>query len=162
MEGFRRNEKVIVVGNLNAKARHSSGEWEGVIGVGYSGIPGVNGNGEKLIQMCTERDLIVGRACFENEDVRKQMWVRRDNGKIGPIDNGIITRYSRVNVFLRGAEGGMLGHYLVEANLKVKKKREVPGRRGRDTKTNRSDQGRRTTEKDASEKVSEQKLRNYG
>ena len=52
--------KVVVVGNMNARVGDS--KVEGV--VGKCGVSGVNKNGRKLIEMCTEKRLSVESTLF--------------------------------------------------------------------------------------------------
>ena len=67
ISGFRENERIIVLGDMNAKV--GDHEREGVIG--KYGVPGVNENGERLIEVCAERRLIIGNTRFQKKLIKK-------------------------------------------------------------------------------------------
>ena len=113
-------ERVVVLGDMNAKV--GDREIDGI--TGKFGVPGVNENGEKLVEMCAERDLIVGNTWFQKKMIHKYTWVR-DNGEERSlidyvlVDKQMKKRLLDVTVY-RGAAGGMSDHYLVEAKVVVK------------------------------------------
>ena len=57
LSGFSEIEKIIVLGDMNAKV----GDHERGV-TGKYGVPGVNENGECLVGMCAERRMIIGNA----------------------------------------------------------------------------------------------------
>ena len=139
LQGFRANEKVVVLGDLNARVGDST--IPGIIG--DFGVNGVNANGERMIEMCGECEMAVGNTYFKKRLIHKITWVRRGGGETGDralMDYVLISskdkeRLLDVNV-LRGVHGGMSDHFLVEGKLKVKykweKRREGEGERGRE------------------------------
>ena len=56
MDGLSTRNYVVVLGDLNARV--GNGEVEGV--VGKYGVPGENENGERLLDMCVEQELVIG------------------------------------------------------------------------------------------------------
>ena len=119
ISGFSEGERVIVLGDLNAKVGER--EIDGV--VGKFGVPGVNENGECLVEMCVERGLIVGNTWFQKKMIHKYTWERDNGDERSLIDYVLIeskykNRLKDVSVF-RGAAGGMSDHYLVEAKMRV-------------------------------------------
>ncbi|WP_340581677.1 hypothetical protein, partial [Klebsiella pneumoniae] len=69
---FEPSERVIVVGDLNAKVGEAF--REGV--VGNFRLPVVNENGEHLIELCIERGLVIGNTYFKKK--RINMYPRYD------------------------------------------------------------------------------------
>ena len=116
---FSEDERVIVLGDLNAKV--GDREIEGVIG--KYGVPGVNENGESLIEMCNERSMIVGNTYFEKKLIYKYTWERENGGERSLIDYVLVekmhkSRLKDVSV-RRGVAGGMSDHYLIEAVVRL-------------------------------------------
>ena len=70
---FGRNKSVVVLGYLNARLGNEV--IEGI--VGRHGVPGRNGSGERLLEMCAEQELVVGNSWFKKNDVYKYTWLRR-------------------------------------------------------------------------------------
>ena len=121
MSEFRDNERVLVMGDLNAKV----GDRERAGVVGRHGVKGVNENGERLIEMCCERRLIVGNTWFEKRPFQKYTREGENGQEKSLIDYVLVDERSKrfledVNVF-RGAAGGISDHYLVEAKVRVRR-----------------------------------------
>ena len=76
LAGFDENERVTVLGDLNAKV----GDKERGEVVGKFGVPGVNENGECFFDLCKERSMIVGSTWFEKKLINKYTW-ERESGK---------------------------------------------------------------------------------
>ena len=117
--GFGEDDKIVVLGDMNAKV--GDREREGV--VGKFGVPGINENGECLVEMCVERGLIVGNTWFDKKLIHKYTWERENGDERSLIDYVLIeSKYKSclkdVSV-RRGAAGGMSDHYLVEAKVRV-------------------------------------------
>ena len=124
VEDLSRRNCVIVLGDLNARV--GDREVEGV--VGKFGVPGENVSGEKLLEMCGERELVIGNSMFRKKRINKYTWIRVANGEVVEkalmdyvlIEKRMISRLKDVHVF-RGVAAGMSDHYLVEARVIVAK-----------------------------------------
>ena len=124
VEDLSRRNCVIVLGDLNARV--GDREVEGV--VGKFGVPGENVSGEKLLEMCVERELVIGNSMFRKKRINKYTWIRVANGEVVEkalmdyvlIEKRMISRLKDVHVF-RGVAAGMSDHYLVEARVIVAK-----------------------------------------
>ena len=119
LSGFRENERIIVMGDMNAKV--GDREREGVIG--KFGVPGVNENGERLVEVCAERRMIVGNTWFQKKLIQKYTREGEAGQERSLIDYVLVDERNKrsledVNVY-RGAAGGMSDHYLVEAKVKL-------------------------------------------
>ena len=120
LSGFGENERVIVMGDMNAKV--GDREREGV--TGKYGVPGVNENGDRLVEVCAERRMIVGNTWFQKKLCQKYTREGEGGQERSLIDYVLVDERNRrlledVNVF-RGAAGGMSDHYLVEAKVRMK------------------------------------------
>ena len=134
IESFKVGEKVIVLGDMNAKVGD-----EGIEGViGSFGVPGLNDNGECLIDMCAAREMRVGGTYFKKKLIHKYTW-RRDNGDTrSMIDHVVVDREVMRDIMdvtvVRGAGGGISDHYLVVTKLKVTKRRKWRRNQGKGKK----------------------------
>ena len=134
VEGLSDRNFVVVLGDLNARVGER--EVEGVIG--KYGVPGVNESGEKLLEMCVERELVIGNSMFRKKRVNKYTWIRVANGRVVEralmdyvlIEKRMFSRMKDVHVY-RGAAAGMSDHYLVEARVLVAKARSSRVERSR-------------------------------
>ena len=77
MDGLSTRNYVVVLGDLNARV--GDGEAQGV--VGKYGVPGVNESGERLLDMCMEKELVIGNSCFKKKCISKYTWIRVANGR---------------------------------------------------------------------------------
>ena len=115
---------MVVLGDLNARV--GDREVEGV--TGKFGVPDVNDSGERLLEMCMERELVVGNTRFKKKRINKYTWVRVANGVVVEralmdyvlIEKRMIGRLKDVHVY-RGVAAGISDHYLVEARVVVAK-----------------------------------------
>ena len=113
---------VVVMGDLNARV----GNEEVVNVVGKFGVPGRNESGEKLIEVCMERELVIGNTRFKKKLKHKYTWERVVRGEVTEralmdyvlIDKRMVGRLLDVHV-MRGEGGGLSDHYLVKGRLKV-------------------------------------------
>ena len=125
VEGLSRRNYVVVLGDLNARV--GNGGIEGVLG--NYGVPGVNESGERLLDMCVEKELAVGNSFFRKKNVNKFTWVRVLGGRVVEralmdyvlISKKMIGRVKDVHVFRGVAAGIMSDHFLVEAKVIVAK-----------------------------------------
>ena len=78
VDGLSTRNYVVVLQDLNA--RLGDGEVEGV--VGKYGVPGENESGERLFDMCVERELVIGNSFFKKKGIDKYKWIRVANGRV--------------------------------------------------------------------------------
>ena len=119
LAGFDESERVIVMGDLNAKV----GDRERGDVVGRFGVPGMNENGECLLELCEERRLSVGNTWFEKKRIHKYTW-QRENGEDKSLLDVILIqskwKKSLIDVMVRrGVAGGLSDHFLVESKMKI-------------------------------------------
>ncbi len=119
---FRGSERVVVLGDLNARVGDEVVENV----VSRYGVPGRNESGRKLLDMCMERELVIGNSLFQKRGKNKYTWVIVDNGRVVDravmdyvlIERGMVERLLDVHSY-RGEGGGMSDHYLVEGRMRV-------------------------------------------
>merc|ERR1712002_999017 len=121
LSSFGANERVIVMGDFNAKV--GDREREGM--TGKYGVPDVNENGKRLVEVCAKRRMIVGNTWFQKRLCQKYTREREGGQGRSLINYVLVDERNRrlledVNVF-RGAAGGMSDHYLVKAKVRMKK-----------------------------------------
>ena len=119
---FGRNESVVVLEDLNARVGNKV--IEGI--VGQHGVAGRNESGERLLEMCAEKELVVGNSWFKKNDVYKYTWLRLAEGRViykalmdyVLLPRRMLGRLLDVKVW-RGEGGGFSDHFWVEARLKL-------------------------------------------
>ena len=67
---------MVVLGDLNARVGNEVSE--GI--VGQHGVPGRNESGERLLEKCTEQELVVGNSWFKKNYVYNYTWLRMVEG----------------------------------------------------------------------------------
>ena len=102
VQSFGANVKVVLMGDLNARVGDE--EIEGV--VGRYGVPGRNENGDRLIGVCVEREMVVGNTLFKKKDIHKYTWVRQEGGRV--VDKAMMD-YVAVPRKVAGCEGFQRG-----------------------------------------------------
>ena len=65
MKGFRADENMVPLGDLNARA----GDIYMDVMIGRFGVPGVSHCGERLVEMCSELGLLIGNTCFKKRKI---------------------------------------------------------------------------------------------
>ena len=120
LAGFSENERVIVLGDLNAKV----GDRERYGVVGKYGVPGVNENGESLVEMCVERRMIVGNTWFDKRLINKYTWSRENGNERSMLDHVLVQNKWRAELLdvtaRRGITAGMTDHCLLEVKVRMK------------------------------------------
>ena len=115
---FGAKEKIVVLGDLNA--RGGERQVDGITGM--YGVPGENENGEWLVELCAERELVIGNTWFKKKLCHKYTWERGDQKSLLDyvlIGKMYVKRLLDVHV-KRGVAGGISDHYLVRADVRVK------------------------------------------
>ena len=115
-----------MLGDMNAKV----GNREVYKGVGKYGVPGVNENDERLVEVCSKRRVIIGKTGLQKRLIKKYTREGENGQERSLIDYVLVDEKSKnllgdVNVY-RSSAGGMSDHYLVEAKVRMKgfRKRE--------------------------------------
>jgi len=123
LSDFESERKVIVMGDMNAKVGYE--EVDGV--VGKWGVPGVNENGECLVDVCAERGLFLANTFFEHKMIHRYTWRRSDEREEqkGLIDYIAVDERLRKDVLDARAVRGLFqgsDHFAVLAEVRIKVK----------------------------------------
>lgn len=111
---------VILRGDLNAKIGADNHEREEVMG--KHGVGVANVNGERLIELCGNFDLVIGDSLFPHKRCHKVSWVSPDHQQ-KTIDHFIISRKWRRSLLGVGNKPGAdvgTDHHLTVATLRLK------------------------------------------
>ena len=65
-------DKLLLIGDFNARIGRENDKWPSALG--KYGIGKCNSNGELLLALCTEFDLIVTNTMFKQKDAHKTTW----------------------------------------------------------------------------------------
>ena len=84
-----RTDKLLLIGDFNARIGRKNDKWPLVMG--KHGIGKCNSNGELLLALCSEFELIVTNTMFKQKDERKTTWMHPRSRHWHMIDF-IITR----------------------------------------------------------------------
>lgn len=126
----QKRDKLIVMGDLNARVGNNAKVWREVIG--KQGEVVENGNGKRLLQFCAENDMVVTNTWFQHKDIHKFTWECRGRNQRSIIDYFLVRREMRCQVrdvkVVRGAEIGS-DHYLLLMVIKLKTKGQKPRER---------------------------------
>jgi len=108
-----------MLGDMNAKVGGS--EQDGV--VGQFGVPGMNTNGECLVEMCAERGLICVNTWFQKKMIHKYTWEREHKYETSLIYYVLTERRFKNRIIdvsvCKGAAEEMSDHYLVEGKVRM-------------------------------------------
>jgi hypothetical protein len=132
LEAIPRHDMKIVMGDMNAKVGGSNNSYERALG--REGCGTMNGNGEKLAEMCTSYDLVIGGTLFPHKEIHKLTWYSPNGRDKNQIDHFMINgtwRRSLMDVrVMRGADVGS-DHQMVLAVVKLKLRKAGGQRQGR-------------------------------
>lgn len=101
-----RRDKLILLGDFNARVGSSHMIWPGVLGP--HGIGNINTNGERLLSFCTEHGLTITNTYFKQPLIHKATWMHPRSKHLHLIDFVITKQVDRNDVIstraMRGAD----------------------------------------------------------
>ena len=126
-----RTDKLILLGNFNARVGTGHQTWEGVIG--SEGVGKCNSNGLLLLRKCAEHELLITNTVFRLPTHRKTTWMHSSSKHWHLIDYVIVRRKDRQDVRVTKTMCGAdcwTDHRLVvsKLNLRIQPVRRTQGK----------------------------------
>ncbi|XP_045514082.1 craniofacial development protein 2-like [Pieris brassicae] len=121
LKGIKKQDIVIVMGDLNAKVGSDNSNCER--NMGKHGLGVRNENGERFIEFCQHHDLTIGGTLFIHRDVHKYTWNSPDGSTKNQIDHLAISSKWRSSLLdVRNRRGADIDsdHHLVVAKMRLK------------------------------------------
>lgn len=84
------DDKVIVLGDFNARVRRDSEAWKGVLGM--HGVGNCNDNGSLLLEFCAEQEMTITNTVFQQKNSRKTTWIHPRSKHWHLIDYILVSR----------------------------------------------------------------------
>jgi hypothetical protein len=121
LNNVRKGDILIVMGDLNARVGSDNTGYESFMG--KHGIGTRNDNGERFVDLCDNRQLVIGGTLFINKDMHKLTWYSNDGTTRSQLDHFTISRKWRrslLNVRVcRGADAHT-DHRLLVSTIQIK------------------------------------------
>jgi len=123
-------DKLILLGDFNARVGRDSTSWEGVIG--RSGVGNCNSNGLRLLELCSSYNLLITNTIFRLPTRKKTSWMHPRSKHWHLIDYVIVRKSDRQDVRVTKAMCGAecwTDHRLITSkmNIRIKPKRRPQG-----------------------------------
>ena len=125
------DDKVIVLGDFNARVGSDSEAWKGVLG--KHGVGNCNDNGRLLLEFCSELQFVITNTLFQQKDRLKTTWMHPRSKHWHLLDYVLIRQRDRKDVKLTRVMPSAechTDHRLVRCKLKLcfrpKSKRKEP------------------------------------
>lgn len=128
IQSYSGRDITVVMGDLSAKIGLDNTGFEKVMG--QHGLGEMNDNGERLSDLCTANNLVIGGNVFPHRRIHKATWISLDLSTENQIDHFCITkkfRRSLQDVRVRRGADVASDHHLLVARIKLKLRRNYTG-----------------------------------
>ena len=116
-----KNDKIILLGDFNARVGKRSDIWRGVLG--RHGVGNMNANGLRLLSLCSEHNLLITNTAFRLKDKYKTTWMHPRSKQWHLIDYVIVRQVQQMETLstrvMRGADC-WTDHRLVMSKMMLK------------------------------------------
>ena len=115
------SDKIIVLGDFNARVGNNHMAWENVLG--RHGIGNMNMNGHRLLTLCAQNELFITNTAFQLKDAHKGTWTHPRSKHAHMIDYCLTRQRDRQDVLITRAMRGAdcwTDHYLLRSKLSLR------------------------------------------
>ena len=123
------NDKILLMGDFNARVGSNHLAWEGVLG--RNGVGSCNANGHRLLTLCAEHQLTITNTRFQLEEIYKTTWMHPRSKMWHQLDHIMVKQRDFSDVKLTRVMRGACGdtdHRLVGSQLTMKLRSRPRGR----------------------------------
>ena len=129
--GIPHTDKLLVIGDINARIGRDNDKWPLVMG--KHGIGKCNSNGELLLALCSEFELIVTITIFKQKDERKTTWMHPRSRHWHMIDFIIMRCRDKMDIHSTRAMRGAncwTDHQMLRSNVvfRIRQKHNRPNK----------------------------------
>ncbi|XP_051916305.1 craniofacial development protein 2-like, partial [Hippocampus zosterae] len=115
-------DKLLVLGDFNARVGRDHQLWGGILG--KEGVGNCNENGELLLCLCAETEMVITNTLFQMANKHKTTWQHPRSGHWHLIDYVLTRICDRADVMvtraIRSMDDGWSDHRLVASRLRLK------------------------------------------
>ena len=119
-------DKVVVLGDFNARVGADHGSWIGVLG--KHGVDAENASGTALLSFCTRHDLIITNTLYQQPDRFKYTWMHPGTKKWHMLDYAITRQRDVKDILHTRAMCGTCNwtdHRLVKCKLAIRTRKPI-------------------------------------
>ena len=120
--GIPGNQKIILLGDFNARVGRDYNAWEKIIGKHGTGTLHANANGIRLLSLCAEHGLAITNTMYQQADRYKTTWMHQRTKKWHLIDYVIVRQKDISDVrFTKSVTASTIwsDHRMVRSKIKV-------------------------------------------
>ncbi|KAJ0169233.1 hypothetical protein K1T71_015263 [Dendrolimus kikuchii] len=118
LKGIPKHDKIILLGDFNARVGTEYDIWKGVIG--KHGVGRCNDNGLRLLSLCSELGLCITNTCFRLATKYKTSWIHPRSGHWHLLDYVIVRQKDLRDVHITRAMRCAIGwtdHRLIRSKI---------------------------------------------